>query len=57
MDQQSVHNQWSTSAEGASITPDRGAVCAGEKIGGWWTDQESVLHINCLELLAVFHAV
>ena len=34
-----------------------GAVCAEEKIGGRWTDQESRLHINSLELLAVFHAV
>ena len=34
-----------------------GAVCAGEKIGDRWTEQEKSLHINCLELLAVFHAV
>ena len=35
-----------------------GAICAGEKIGGQWTDQERRrLHINCLELMAVFHAV
>ena len=65
MDQQSIFSQWSTSVEGTSITPNRNgyllmgwrAVCAGEKIGGRWTDQERRLHINCLELMAVFHAV
>ena len=34
-----------------------GAVCARVEMGGWWTDHESTLNINCLELLAAFHVV
>jgi hypothetical protein len=33
-----------------------GAVCEGVRTGGPWSRQEQTLHINCLELLAVFLA-
>lgn len=34
-----------------------GAVCNNSRIGGRWNDQESVNHINYLELLAASHAL
>lgn len=34
-----------------------GATCAGMKIGGRWTSEESSHHINYLELLAIFYAL
>ena len=34
-----------------------GAVCEGETIGGPWTEEEQLLHINCLELPGASHAV
>ena len=34
-----------------------GAFCQGEATGGCWSTEEQKLHINALELLAVFHAL
>ena len=34
-----------------------GAICKSSKIGGHWNGQESINHINYLELLAVSHAL
>ena len=34
-----------------------GAFCQGEATGGCWSAEEQALHINALEMLAVFHAL
>ncbi len=33
-----------------------GTLCEGKPTFGLWSEEESGLHINCLEMLAVFHA-
>ncbi len=33
-----------------------GALCEGKPTFGLWSEEESGLHINCLEMLAVCHA-
>ncbi len=33
-----------------------GALCEGKPTFGLWSKEESGLHINCLEMLAVCHA-
>ena len=34
-----------------------GVECNGQTTGGMWTSEESVLHINCLELKSAFFAL
>ena len=34
-----------------------GAVYEGERIGGPWTEEKKLLHINCLELLGGYHSM